>query len=187
MSQSSFVQFQDVSAVFDEANNPVAVQFDGNVFSPEGAHLHKGDVQDFCEKMGIKSAIKKPRKREVDFLVAFRSKKAPSKKAPKKKAARASSPKKREEPKVVDKVFERLKERFTCEVLGRHNPIQILSMEDKHGRAAQAIHRGDGVFEAFRPREGGGNKTVARNRWAAKEFERLYKLEASIQEEMGSP
>lgn len=164
-----------------KAADVVAVNWRGKLYTGAGKPLAEGTtLTDFCGRVGIKPKPKKPSRGHKSFLFGFRDthfpkkpKKGKKKPAPKKPPRELTPAEKRDR-----KVVERLKEEFR--VKGGKSRDTVFLLEDKHGKDAETVYRGKGKFEPVRDREA-GTKTLARNRWAAKQLaERYHQIDGEL-------
>jgi len=177
----------------------VAIHWRGRLYAGTGKVLAEDtSLPDFCSSLGIKPAEGKPKKGHKDTLYGFRDEHFPrkgKKKAPKKPSEppKELTPAQKRERLVLDA----LKGEFRTKGSGggdrddrggrggrggRGKPRNVIFLvEDKHGKDAESTYQGKGVFAPFTPREGGGTKTLARNRWAARQLtERFHVLDGEM-------
>lgn len=171
------IEAKGVSAVFPKpfrgpANDVVAVGWKGKVYSGLGKKLDDTmDLPGFCGRLGIRPEKATPRKEHTAFLQKFLDAHFPR-----------SKPKPKEPPKPpreltpAERRHQEVLRRMQAEFKGQGKGDKItLTLLDKHGKEAQATHMGKGKFEPVVPREDGGTKLLARNRWASKQFTDRYR------------
>jgi hypothetical protein len=156
--------------------DPVVLEFNGKLLTPTGAHLTgMKDLDEFCRGMDIRLKRSGGSKSQKDFLARFRTKHFPLKKrkAPGKKAA----PKKEltDEEKLERKVLEVMRRDYTFQETGSRGGRKalIFTLEDKHGKDAEAVYQGNGQFGPVIPPEA-SSRVLARNRWAADQYHDRY-------------
>lgn len=167
-----------------KADAVVAVSWRGSLYTGRGKPLsEKTPLTDFCARIGIRPKPRKPRKGHRTFLYDFRDthfpKKPKAKKKPKpRKPPRELTPEEKRERAVLD----RLKDAFKTRGKGKG---LVFIVEDKHGKDAEATYKGKGKFAPFRPKgrdmDGFGTRSIARNKWAARQFtERYHQIDTEM-------
>jgi len=156
----------------------VAVAWGEDLYTGHGRKLPMaGSLSEFADRLGIRPQKSAGGRHHTKFLREFLDKHFPA--PPKKDAPKSPGRERTPEELRHDEALKILQAEFGVEA--KRGRGALYTMTDKHGKEAQATHKGGGKFEPFVPREGGGTKVLGRNRWAAQQFEnRLREIEDDL-------
>lgn len=186
------VERRGLSAVFPDpfkgdSKEVLAVAHKGTIYSGSGKALDKGEIAEFCTRLGIKPKTVKPSRVHHEFLDSVSKPLGIEVKAPKgkksekpgrgrRKAVEVKKTEKKEptpEQRAEREVLGRLKSEYSFRTLksgGRGKSSRtslVFTLKDRKDKDAEAVYRGKGEFEMVTAREM-GTRIMARNKWAAK-------------------